>query len=282
MATLRARMSHHRSPRWGLGALVGSGLLLAGCGLEVGSPNPTAAAAAYATSVAAVAATNETLRAPATPTGGAPAVPGTASPAVTAARAAGPGPPAPATPIPPPATAAPVALADLRRRAADAEATLRSGTFEAITDYGAGARAQATLRFDLGDAQRPPRLHLTTTYRGMVGSQAIEQITIGRQAWRRRDGGPWEAMPAPAAVFDDVLTYLPHLAIADEVRARPGVAGRPELAWRDPIREADVTLAVDGATGTPLALSQAAGSGPVQTITYRAWNAPVAIEPPAA
>jgi hypothetical protein len=172
-------------------------------------------------------------------------------------------------------------LADLRRRAADAEATLRSGIFEAIVDYGGGARAEATLRFDLGDAQRSPRLHLMTTYRGMVGSRAIEQVTFGRQAWRRRDGGQWEAMPAPAAVYDDVLAYLPHLAIADAVRARPGGAGRVELTWRDPIREAEVTLAVDGATGAPLALSQAAGGGPAQTVTYRAWNAPVEIEPPA-
>ena len=232
--------------------------MLAGCALEVRPPNPTVAAAAYATAEAAVAATNAAIRAPATPTSGAPPATNPASPAVTAVPAAGPGPPAPgvpslvaratpappptpslvapatptpapssptrpapATPIPPPATPTPVALADLRRRAADAEATLQSGTFEAITDYGAGARAEATLRFDLGDAQRPPRLrHLTTIYRGMVGSQATEQITIGRQAWRRRDGGGWEAMTAPAAVYDDVLAYLPHLAVADEVRAR--------------------------------------------------------------
>jgi hypothetical protein len=55
-------------------------------------------------------------------------------------------------------------LTGIALEVAAAELTLQSGQFDAVLDYGNGVLLASHASFDLGDGQREPRIHLTTTY----------------------------------------------------------------------------------------------------------------------
>jgi hypothetical protein len=182
-----------------------------------------------------------------------------------------------ATTVPTPAQRSAAALLD---QVADAEAALRSGHFEATLDYGGGSRSSAAVRFDLGDEQQMPRLHLTTTYEGAEEVQTTERITIGDTTWERQLDGSWTRVAAQTVVWDQVQPFLPHAAAAANPRLEQD-GDRAVLHWEDAGRNADVTLVVDPATGMPRELRRVTReTGEVLTVTYTGWNTQVEITPP--
>jgi hypothetical protein len=206
----------------------------------------------------------------------APTVQVAAAPPDAAAR-----PPAP-IPTAQPTEAATPSATDLRAAAAAAEAALRSGLVHAAVDHGGGAEARATLRLDLGDGRRPPRFHLSTTYRRAAETQTVEYIAVGDRYWRRLPDGDWAAVPAQPGLWDHVRTFLPRIGSAQRVESVAGDAASVGLRWYDEPRRAEVTLTIDPATGAPRELREVGReTGLARTIRYSGWNAPVAIEPPA-
>jgi hypothetical protein len=214
------------------------------------------------------------------PTTPAPAVSPTAQPTATTSGAASQsrapgGTLAPLTPTPRPA-------APIRQLAAEAEAGLRSGEFEATIDYGNGNRSLVTVRFDLGDSQRPRRIHLVSTPQGTAGSQAFELIVVGNLTWQRQGTGPWVQTSNLDGLDEQLQAYLPNVATASGITAETS-GNTTVLRWHDPGRAANMALQVATATGVPLTLEQTPTNGGSHVrVVYRGWNVPVAIEPPAA
>jgi hypothetical protein len=196
-------------------------------------------------------------------------------------------PPAPTLPAPEPAPAAakplpttgPASAQVILLQVAEAEAALRMGRLEATITYGSGQRSSARVRFDLGDEQRVPRFHITTTYEGTTGAQATERITIGDQAWQRQQNGQWTVMPARESALKQLQVFFPRTdSISDPKRVI--VEDTYVLHWYDAARDADVTLRVDAA-GIPQQLRRVSrANGLTITVTYSGWNTPVEITPP--
>lgn len=166
------------------------------------------------------------------------------------------------------------------QRVVNAEAELRTGEFEILAEYGPGSRSLTKVRFDLGDAQHPPRLHSVTTYHGVTGSRIVERIMIGDQSWQRGPDGRWTAVPTGGSMQEQVHAFLPGAgSVADLVREGNGTPA--VLRWYDVGRDADVTLSVDSATGLPRQLRRVLREGGfVVTVTYSGWNTPVDIAQP--
>lgn len=167
-----------------------------------------------------------------------------------------------------------------RQQVADAEAALRAGQLEATIDYGNGSRSSVQMRFDLGDAQRLPRLHIISTNQGIAGTQTIEQVVIGEQTWQHGPVGSWTAVSTQDGLWDQLHTSLPQIRNATD----PGtvnVGNVTVLRWYDTGREADVELQVDAVTGIPQQLHLSVrATGLVLTVIYRGWNTAVQISPP--
>ncbi|MBC8076396.1 MAG: hypothetical protein H7Y32_10010 [Chloroflexales bacterium] len=169
---------------------------------------------------------------------------------------------------------------DLRERVVDVLAQLRSGTLAAVTTYQDGSRASARVRFDLGNAQHPPRLHFVSGYAGAGGVQSYEQIVIGDRTWQRQGEGAWAAVAMPVRVDEALRDFLPQLQTAPNVQVNAD-ASAVVLGWYDASRNADLTLLADLASGLPQQLTRAArDSESVLAITYLGWNDPVTIDPP--
>ncbi len=186
--------------------------------------------------------------------------------------------PAPAVAEPTPTSLPPTTL--LIQQVAEAVAALRAGEIDAELTYLDGTRTYATVRFDLGDAQREARFKITTTYVGAAGTQLVERITIGDQAWQREAHGAWLATEAHETPIEQLQAFLPHLDPAVAAVAEEGLAV-DALRWYDADRDTDMTLSIDRATGVPRTLQQAARvSRSVLTVTYKGWNTQVEIAPP--
>lgn len=171
-------------------------------------------------------------------------------------------------------------LEDLRERVADARARLHSGALAAVTTYQDGSRASARVRFDLGAAQHAQRLHFASGYAGAGGVQSYEQIVIGDRTWQRQGEGAWAAIAMPVRVDEALRDFLPQLQTATDVQVNADTSA-VVLTWYDAVRNADMTLLADRASGLPQQLTRAArDSETVLAITYLGWNDPVTIEPP--
>lgn len=179
--------------------------------------------------------------------------------------------PAAAAPDPPTA-------GEVVERLAVEEASLRSGIFDAVVDYSDGTQATAHFIFDMGDATLPPSLYSKTVYNSAQGTQVLERISIGEQAWERRGDGEWAAAQELEGVWGRIQPYLPQAANA----VRPEFVeaeGGPTLHWSDAAR--DVTVLLDLESGIPReerVLSEPSGSTLV--VTYQGWNIPVEISAP--
>lgn len=187
---------------------------------------------------------------------------------------------APATATP--ATATPATRANpviSQQQVAAAEAALQTGEFEIMIDYSGGSRSSTTVRFDLGDGQRPQRMHIRTTYRAGTGARTTERIVIGAQGWERQSGTGWVASTPRQTVRDEVESIFPHVGPTPAILAVGG--DRALLRWRDDAHGSETTLTVDLATGMPLGLQREAGDlEMITSVIYRGWDTPVNITAP--
>ncbi len=256
---------------------------------DAATPVPTASPTA---TLAVVSTTSQTATATTVPTENPTAVPTTApteNPTAVPTTAPTENPTAvptsapTATPLPTPTTEPTTvqrSATALLNQVAEAEETLRTGQFEAAIDYGNGNRSSARMRFDFGDAQQSPRVHITTTYESAEGTQTVERITVGATTWERQPDGSWTTVSAQAVVWDQVQMFLPHAAAASDAEIVRG-ANTVELHWDDAGRDAEVTLLVDPDTGTPQEMRRLSrATGLALTVTYSGWNTPVEIRPP--
>jgi len=171
-------------------------------------------------------------------------------------------------------------VATVLQQVTKAEKALRTGELQALVDYGQGSRSLARVRFDLGDAEHAPRLHIITTYESANGSQTSERIIIGDQSWQRQPDGRWASVTEEEGVWGQVQTFLPHAA---EISNAEIESGDPTiLQWYEVGRDADVTLQIDPATGIPHELRQVGRTTKmILTVLYNGWNTAVEIMPPA-
>ncbi len=170
----------------------------------------------------------------------------------------------------------------MRQQAARAEADLRSGQFEATIDYGNNTRSTVRVRFDYGDGQRARRLHIATTAENAGGSRATEYLLIGDRSWQRQGAGGWAPANLQDGMWEQVQVLLPRVGAAGDV-ALVDAAGADGavLRWHDAASNADSTLEIDLATGTPRQLRQAQRANRVVlAVAYREWNSPVDIAAP--
>jgi excisionase family DNA binding protein len=177
-------------------------------------------------------------------------------------------------------TSRPASASDLLQRVAAAETALRRGQIVATISNADGTGAWAQTRFDLGDAIRPPALHITSIYTGTAVVQKVERITIGDQSWERSSNGRWSARPDREGIADQVRVFLPHAEsiVNANLDEQSDVT---QLRWHESDRGSDVTLVVDRTTGTPRELRQATpATGTVRVVTYSLWNTAVDITPP--
>lgn len=188
--------------------------------------------------------------------------------------------PASATAKPPSATG-PASAEIILLQVAEAEAALRTGQLEATITASSGPGSSARVQFDLGDEQREPRFHITTTYESTTGDQTTERITIGDQSWERQQNRQWAVRTARESALKQLQVFLPRTdSILDPKRVT--VEGMYVLYWYDAARDADVTLRVDRA-GIPQQLRRVSrANGLILTVTYRGWNMKVEITPPEA
>jgi hypothetical protein len=172
--------------------------------------------------------------------------------------------------------------AQLAARVATAEATLRSGELRVTRLYDTRAGSSTVLRYDLGDGRREQRLQRITTYYTSRKAQTVEWLTSGGESWRRQPDGGWEPQPPhePIDVGAELRAFLPRAETYAGV-GLPREAGYAVLQWHDPERNADLTLLIDPADGTPHELRQTLlGTGEKLVITYTIWGEPVDIPAP--
>jgi hypothetical protein len=186
-------------------------------------------------------------------------------------------PPSPAQESADPETAT---AAELIRRVAATEASVRSGQLEARIEYADGDGSTATVLFDLGEEGRPARLHSTSTHTSGGSVQAAEFVIVGDRSWQRGPEDRWTVVPELEGAWGQVQAYLPHAASA----AHPRLADGPDLdtlRWNDAARGTEVTLRVDAVTGIPRELRRVDRVGrAVLRVTYSGWNEPVDIGAP--
>lgn len=231
-----------------------------------------ATSAVVPTATAAIANVTPTVVANSAPTAPSPvqaeatAAPGTAAatPPATVATAAA------STPSATPDEAALVA------QVRTAQADVRRGTVETTVDYGGGITAVSTATFDRGDGQQPPRLLLSTTYKGATGSRIVRRLTIGSQTWQRGDA-TWVRQATADDIQAQVAEVLPQLG-ANTIAVTFMPARVATLRWYEATRDADVALQVDAATGVPQEERRTIRSGgPTLVVRYVNWDGPVDI-----
>lgn len=215
----------------------------------------------------------------------------TAPPTAVPASTATPRPsPTPSPPVPqafptiPPPTATVIqsVAAEVLQQVAQVEAALQTGQFDVTINYSDGTRSVARVLFDLGDAGREPRPHISTTYEGAEGSRRMERITLGDRSWQSQPDGHWLATVDQEGVWwGQVQVFLPHAATVSsaQVNSEGNIAA---VRWYEAGRDADVILNVDAATHIPQDLRQVTrGTDVVVTVIYSGWNMPVEITSPA-
>lgn len=176
----------------------------------------------------------------------------------------------------------PASAARLIESVAAAEAALRTGELTATREYGGGASSSTHVRFDLGDGQQEPRLHVVTTYRGAREAETVERLLVGGQTWQRQPDGSWSEQPAQEDVETELRAFLPRASTIVSAEA-VGAAEEAQLRWHDFERNADLTLLVDPATGIPRELSQVLlTTGEALTVVYSGWGTPVELPSPLA
>ncbi len=198
----------------------------------------------------------------------------TATPPPLATATATPTAPAPATPTvrptvtpTPQRTPDPAAVVALEQIQV-ATAALRSGTLEAVTEQRDGGRPTEVLRFDLGDAQREPRLLRVTT----TATTTTELLMVGDRAWQRQGTTPWTAVADQPPIQAQVQAFLPDVAAATQPQVAADTA-TTVVQWYAAEEDANVTGLL--ATGEPVLRelrSVPRDGGAVLTITYRDWN----------
>ncbi len=245
---------------------------------ELGGASPAATAMpprpATATPTPAVVTTPEAQELADAPpaTTATPPRPATATPTPTAPATPTARPTATPAPQPTPDPAAVVALEQIQA----ATAALRSGSLEAVTEQRDGGRTTEVLRFDLGDAQREPRLLRVTT----TATTTTELLMVGNRAWQRQGTTPWAAIADQPPIQAQVQAFLPNVAAA----IQPQVASDTTttvVQWYAADADADVTgrLATGELVLRELRSVPRAG-GTVRTVTYRDWNTYVDIIAP--
>lgn len=168
------------------------------------------------------------------------------------------------------------------QQVADAEATLRTGQFEVLVNYGSTNRSSVQVRFDFGDRTRAPRLHLVTTYHAATASQIAEYIVIGDRVWQRQPNGQWVATANQDGFWEQVQAYLPQVRSSSNVVVDSS-GNTMVLNWYDAGRNADLTLDIDPNTGVPRQLRQVTRATDLTLkVTYAGWNTPVDIVAPIA
>jgi hypothetical protein len=166
------------------------------------------------------------------------------------------------------------------RRVAAAEAALRGGQIEARISNADGTAAWAQIRFDFGDATKPPAFHITSTYTGTASVQKVERITIGERSWERSPDGHWSTRPAREGIADQVRVFLPHAEFVANANLEQNSTAAV-LRWHTSATDSNFTLVVDPSTGTPRELQQdTSPTGSVRVVTYSLWNTAVDITAP--
>lgn len=273
-------LAGRRAMRWRRGLSVGAAPLLAVFAVVVtlrllGPIQAVLGAASdtVPTATAAIAGVTPTVVANATATAP-PPVQAVATAAPSTAAAATPAAVAPTAAITPSATPDGAALvAQVRTTQAD----VRRGTVETTVDYGGGITAVSTATFDLGDGQQPPRLLLSTTYKGATGSRIVRRLTIGSQTWQRGADAIWVRQATADDIRAQVAEVLPQLG-TNTIAVTFMPARVATLRWYEATRDADVALQVDAATGVPQEERRTIRSGgPTLVVRYINWDGPVDI-----
>jgi hypothetical protein len=188
--------------------------------------------------------------------------------------------PEPTDPYPGPSGGVPDSMGVLAR-AANAEASLRSGEVEVITEQQDGTRSVATMRFDLGNDLLLPRLqHITTG--GMPGNEASEHVVVGDQAWQRQSENGWISVFDQPSVSEQVKALLPDLSSAGEPYIETLADGNLiALLYYDAQCDADVIVVMDANSGVLRELQRVSRKdGSALTVRYSSWNTLVDIIPP--
>ncbi len=180
--------------------------------------------------------------------------------------------------VPTTASTAPSATAAYGRLMA-AVAAVDTGELDTTLDYGAQARTVMSVRFDLGHGRDAARTHAIVTYQSAVAIRSTEAITVGGQTWQRMAGAPWAATDRADNARDKVRALLPRAATDGVGEGERGDA--VVLRWYDSERASDVEVEIDATSGIPRQMRQISrADGSLLTVTYRAWNTPVAINAP--
>lgn len=168
----------------------------------------------------------------------------------------------------------------LTQKLVAAEAGLRTGQIDAVSEDGQSRRSTARLIFDLGDTHTPPRLYFLSTYQSGKSSQTVERISIGEHTWERQSSGAWLAIGSQEGPWGQVQAFMPQpAAITDPSGARDSTSAA--LSWYDSGLDADSVLQFDLTTGVLQNWKQRTRStGTTLTLRYTSWNTPVHIPTP--
>lgn len=170
--------------------------------------------------------------------------------------------------------------ASFQKRTAEIESSLHSGEIEAQVSYTDGASTTLVVRFDMGDEQRQPRLHMSASYRDTGVSESVEQITVGNDTWQRHDEGLWTMVTTSKSVKEQLQPFLPKVDTAKEPQLDI-VGDTAVLRWFDTDQAVDDTLRLSAPRGMPEELRRVERtSGQVMTLKYRSWNTAIVIESP--
>jgi hypothetical protein len=161
-----------------------------------------------------------------------------------------------------------------------AEAGLRTGQIDAVSETGQIHRSTARLIFDLGDARNPPRLYFLSTYQSGKSSQTVERISIAKQTWEQQTNGVWSAIDPQEEPWGQVHAFVPQAAaITEPEGTRDGRLA--VLRWYDAGMDSDSVLQLDYLTGALQTwLQRTLATGTTFTVNYTGWNTPVSIPTP--
>jgi hypothetical protein len=193
-----------------------------------------------------------------------PPRPATAPPTPTAPATPTARPTATPAPQPTPDPAAVVALEQIQA----ATAALRSGSLEAVTEQRDGGRTTEVLRFDLGDAQREPRLLRVTT----TATTTTELLMVGDRAWQRQGPTTWTPVAGQPPIPAQVQAFLPDVAAATQPQIASG-SDPPVVQWYAANTDTDVSVGL--AAGEPVLRELRyvpRADGAALTVSYRSWN----------
>lgn len=188
-----------------------------------------------------------------------------------------------AAPLPPELGLAPLSpeeVLTLRELVIEAVASMHTGEFEALINYGDGVPTQSEVRFTADSDDDIPRFYIRTIHTSDGETHIFERITIGNRSWQRTHDAGWEYGEAQESAWVQVQQYMPRVNRNLEIEGFRG----PDVAvlrWYDPSFDAEVTLFFDPETGELEQQRQVTRStGVARTINYVGWNNKVEIAPP--